>query len=135
MDVNNEKYALFIGRWQPFHNGHKYLIDEAIAKGEKVCVAVRDTKISEKDPYSAEERTEMIRRVYGKDVKVITIPDISSINIGRKVGYDVNRLDAPEHISKISGTNIRAGADNSLPAAVAEYLKTLEYRKNKGNNS
>ena len=26
----HKKYALFIGRWQPFHNGHKYLIDEAL---------------------------------------------------------------------------------------------------------
>jgi adenylylsulfate kinase len=121
----HKKYALFIGRWQPFHNGHKYLIDEAISKGENVCVAIRNTEISKKNPYSAEQRAEMLRRVYGEKVEIIIIPDITSINIGRNVGYEVNRIDPPEHIEKISGTNVRAGKDANVPAEVAEYIKLL----------
>ena len=121
----HKKYALFIGRWQPFHNGHKYLIDEALAKGQNVCVAIRDTEISEQNPYGAEIRAEMIRRVYGDRVEIIVIPDISSINIGRNVGYDVNVAEPPAEIGKISGTNVRAGKDNNVPAEVAEYIKSL----------
>jgi len=122
---SHKRFALFIGRWQPFHNGHKYLIDQALAQGENVCVAIRNTEISHKNPFTAEQRTEMIRRVYGNKVEVAVIPDIKSINIGRKVGYDVNRIDPPSDIAKISGTNIREGKDSSTPPEVAEYIKTL----------
>ena len=121
----HKKYALFIGRWQPFHNGHKYLIDEALAKGEYVCVAIRDTEISEKNPYTVDQRAEMIRRVYSDKVEIIVIPDIQSINIGRNVGYEVNRIDPPSDIEKISGTNVRAGKDGNVPKEVADYIKLL----------
>lgn len=121
----HEKYALFIGRWQPFHNGHKYLIDEALAREEKVCMAIRDTEMSENNPYSPQQRAEMIRRVYGDMVKVIVIPDIKSINIGRNVGYDVNFVEPPADIEIISGTNVRAGKDNNIPPEVADYIKLL----------
>lgn len=121
----HKRFALFIGRWQPFHEGHKYLIDEAIKKGENVCIAIRNTEISSKNPYTTEQRAEMIRRVYRDKVEIIVIPDINSINIGRKVGYDVNRIDPPEHIGKISGTNVRSGKETAVPPEVAEYVKTL----------
>ena len=39
--------ALMIGRFQPFHNGHKYIIDQAFAEGKNVCIAIRDTELSE----------------------------------------------------------------------------------------
>jgi adenylylsulfate kinase len=45
---NHKKYALFIGRWQPFHNSHKFLIDKALSEGKNVCVAIRDTELSGK---------------------------------------------------------------------------------------
>jgi len=121
----HKKYALFIGRWQPFHNGHKYLIDEALAKGEDVCVAIRNTEISDNNPFTAEQRAEMIRCVYGEKVKVVVIPDIKSINIGRNVGYDVNIVEPPADIGKISGTNVRAGRDESIPPEVVDYIRLL----------
>ena len=121
----HRKYALFIGRWQPFHNGHKYLIDDALLKGKDVCIAIRDTEISEKNTYTIKQRIEMIKRVYHDKVKIIVIPDIKSINIGRNVGYDVNRIDPPLEIGKISGTNVRAGKDNNIPQEVAQYIKLL----------
>ncbi len=121
----HKRYALFIGRWQPFHNGHKYLIDEALSKGENVCVAIRDTEISHSNPFTADQRSEMIRRVYGEKVSVIVIPDINSINIGRNVGYDINIMEPPDHIGKISGTNVRAGKEEAVPVEVAEYIRLL----------
>lgn len=121
--MKHKKYALFIGRWQPFHKGHQFLINKVLAKGKNVCVAIRDTKLSDKDPYSAEQRIEMIKRVYGEKIKIIIIPDIESINIGRDVGYEINYIDVPKHISKISGTKIRDGKDNRTPKEVDKYLK------------
>jgi adenylyl-sulfate kinase len=122
---SHKKYALFIGRWQPFHNGHRYLVDEALAKGDNVCVAIRDTEISGSNPFTVEQRSEMLRRVYGEKIEIVVIPDIKSINIGRNVGYDVNIIEPPAHIGKISGTNVRAGKEESVPPEVAEYIKLL----------
>lgn len=121
----HKRYALFIGRWQPFHNGHKYIIDEALKKGKNVCVAIRDTELSEANPYTIEQRIEMLWRVYGDKVRTIVLPDIESINIGRKVGYGVNRIDPPEDIGSISGTKIRSGKGFEMPPEIAEYVKTL----------
>lgn len=122
---SHKKYALFIGRWQPFHNGHKYLIDEALARVENVCIAIRNTEISGSNPFTVEQRAEMLRRVYGERVEIIVIPDIKSINIGRNVGYDVNIVEPPADIGKISGTNVRAGKEENVPPQVADYIKLL----------
>lgn len=96
---------LFIGRWQPFHDGHKTLVDQALKQGHEVIVGIRDTEKDEKNPYTIKERQEMINQVYGEKVKSIVIPDIDAVWIGRKVGYKVVQL--PKHVEKISGTVIR----------------------------
>jgi len=57
-------HSLFIGRWQPFHKGHRKLIDKVLEEGKPVVIAIRDTAISEENPYSVTEREKMIRKVY-----------------------------------------------------------------------
>ena len=39
--------------------------------------------------------------------KIISIPDIESVNYGRGVGYEINELTPPEEIGNISATEIR----------------------------
>jgi len=97
--------VLFIGRWQPFHDGHKTLVDQALDQGHEVIIGIRKTKKDEKNPYSVKARQEMIKKVYGNKVKSIVMPDIDAVWIGRKVGYKVAQL--PKHIEQISGTDIR----------------------------
>ena len=47
--------ALFIGRYQPFHDGHRALIVEGLRRVGQVCIAVRDTHgIDDKNPYDFE---------------------------------------------------------------------------------
>ncbi len=48
--------SLFIGRWQPFHEGHQTLIDSVLKEGGKVVIAIRDTPISESNPYTVSDR-------------------------------------------------------------------------------
>ena len=107
VDELTEKYNLFIGRWSPFHDGHKYIIDSFLNNGKNVCVAVRDTFIDERNPFSADLRKKRIEEVYRDDprVKVIVIPDIDQVAVGRGVGYSL--VEAPESIQKISGTKMR----------------------------
>lgn len=107
--------ALYIGRWQPFHNGHKWLIDQKLKQGIPVLVAVRDVPRDAQNPYSTEQTIAMIRQVYeGQPVEVMSIPDIESFNYGRGVGYEVNCFSPPDDIGAISGTLIRKqiSADN-----------------------
>ena len=101
--------SLFIGRWQPFHDGHRGLIDVVLREGRKVVIAVRDTPISEKNPYPLNERIKRIKAHYGKnkDVEVIAIPDIAEVCYGRDVGWTVRRIRLAKQIEEISATKIR----------------------------
>jgi len=126
----NKKYSCFLGRFQPYHNGHDYIVRQALDAGKSVWIAIRDTPITEWDPYTAQERLEMISAHYKNDDVVVTVvPDIESVNIGRKVGYEVNRYDAPEDIEGISATQIRELMDkgditwkDKVPKMIADYL-------------
>ncbi len=127
---DDKKYAAFFGRWQPFHNGHDSIIRKALDEGKSVWIAIRDTPIDESNPYTVQERQEMIQAHYKhQDVVVTVVPDIESINIGREVGYEVNRYHVPENIEGISATEIRdliLKGDQSwkekVPKLVADYL-------------
>ena len=106
------KYSLFIGRWQPWHEGHRWLIDQRLNEGLNVCIAIRDVDKCDSNPFSPTEIKENLERelhdlITLKKVKVIIIPDIESINYGRGVGYDIIEHFPPEKVKKISATEIR----------------------------
>lgn len=98
-------YKLFIGRWSPFHKGHKYIIDSYVNNGHKVCIAIRDTKLSKKDPFNYELRKKLIMDYYKNKVEIIKVPDIDQVIVGRGVGYGLAKT--PEAIYDISGTKER----------------------------
>ena len=54
--------ALFLGRFQPFHNGHLYVIKEALKEVDKIIIGVAYNEDADKNenPFSVEERIEMI---------------------------------------------------------------------------
>ena len=106
------QWAMFIGRWQPWHAGHRWLIDQALNEGKKVLLCVRDVPTDEKNPWAARDvmvnlYTELQDLVEQGKLKVIIIPDIESINIGRGVGYDVIEHVPPQDVHDISATKIR----------------------------
>ena len=101
------KHSLFIGRYQPLHEGHIKLIQSVLDEGKNVCVALRDTPISETDPYSIAERKEMFRRAFDDRVRVISIPDIEEVCYGRKVGWGIREIRLDEATENISATKIR----------------------------
>jgi len=107
-----DKYSLFIGRWQPWHDGHKWLIDQRLKEGKKVCIAVRDVEPSEDQPWTADEIIQNIKEqlyfeVTEDKVIIIKIPDIESVNYGRGVGYEIIEHVPPEDIKQVSATKIR----------------------------
>ena len=106
------KYSMYIGRWQPWHQGHRWLIDQRLDNGKNVLICIRDIEPDEKNPWTSKEveanlQIELKDLVEQGRVKIITIPDIESINIGRGVGYDIIEHIPPEEIRDVSATNIR----------------------------
>ena len=106
------KYSMFIGRWQPWHDGHRWLIDQRLNEGKNVLICVREVSKDDKNPYDPVEVKKNIENVLSdyiksKRIKVIVIPDIESVNYGRGVGYDIIEHIPPSEVGKISATEIR----------------------------
>ena len=106
------QWAMFIGRWQPWHEGHRWLIDQALNEGKKVLLCIRDVPVDEKNPWTAQEilmnlSNELKDLLETGRLSIIKIPNIESINIGRGVGYDVIEHIPPADIHDISATKIR----------------------------
>ena len=106
------KRALFIGRWQPLHPGHKWLFNQKLEKNIPILIAVRDTPVDDSNPFSTEEVVSNLEEEYQEEVdsgmvKVIPIPDIESVNYGRGVGYEINEFVPPKNIGDISATELR----------------------------
>tara|TARA_Y100000816_G_scaffold291135_1_gene281579 strand:+ start:4133 stop:4462 length:330 start_codon:yes stop_codon:yes gene_type:complete len=103
---------MFIGRWQPWHKGHRWLIDQRLSEGKNVLICVREVSKDDKNPYDPIEVKKNVENalkelIDSKKVKVIIIPDIESVNYGRGVGYDIIEHVPPKNISEISATKIR----------------------------
>ena len=136
----SKKYAIFVGRFQPYHQGHISLIMQKIRKGIPALIMVRDIAPDAKNPFTTEQTVEMIEKYHaakGHDVQVIIIPDMESVNFGRGVGYEINEFTPPENIGWISATGIRNSikegnndwrtlVDESIQADVEKYLLETE---------
>jgi len=108
MKNSKKKYAVFIGRWQPLHFGHIWLINQKLDLGIPVLIMVRDIEPDEKNPFTTEETVRLIEKVFsGRDLTAMIIPDIESVNWGRGVGYEANEFFPPDDIKMISATSIR----------------------------
>ncbi len=106
------KYSMFIGRWQPWHAGHRWLIDQRLNENKNVLICIREVNKDDKNPYDPVDvkknvEKELKELIDSQKVKVIIIPDIESVNYGRGVGYDIIEHVPPEDIGEISATKIR----------------------------
>ena len=136
----SKKYAIFAGRFQPYHQGHISLVMQKINEGIPALIMVRDIAPDAKNPFTTEQTVEMIEKYHaakGHDVQVIIIPDMESVNFGRGVGYEINEFTPPENIGWISATGIRNSikegnndwrtlVDESIQADVEKYLLETE---------
>ena len=107
-----KKYALYIGRWQNWHKGHEWLINQQLTQGKNVWVAIRDVEQDENNPKTAKQiLSELSSEPFFQNnfdkILLSIIPDIESVNYGRGVGYEVLYHNPPTDIEVISGTKIR----------------------------
>jgi len=110
----NKPTAQLMGRYQPWHAGHRALFIRAFERVGQVAVLVRSQEKSSNNPYSYVEVKEAIERdltkhayIVDHDYIVVQVPNITDITTGRDVGYTVTAEVLPEHIEKISATDIR----------------------------
>jgi len=103
--------AFMLGRYQPFHDGHKALIVEGIKRVGQVCIAIRDTQgTDEKNPFNLDEVEQNIRKgmaEYEGKFTVVRVPNITNIFYGRDVGYKIEQIDLDKALQDISATKIR----------------------------
>ena len=110
----SKKYAMYVGRWQNWHKGHEWLLNQQLEKGKDIWVAIRNVETDENNPKTAQQvmmdlADEPFFKENSHKINISIIPDIESINYGRGVGYDVIYHEPPEDVAKISGTSIRNG--------------------------
>lgn len=111
-NTGGKQYSMLVGRFQPFHDGHKWLMNQCLDEGKNILICIRDIEPDDKNPYTSQEVENRITGVLidliqeGR-VKVMIIPDIESINFGRGVGYDIIEHIPPQEVSDISATKIR----------------------------
>ncbi len=101
-----------LGRWQPWHEGHRKLFERAIAKTGQVVIQIRDCQgWNGSNPFAVEQVKERIRRdldpLYQGQYEIQVVPNIVNITYGRDVGYKIEQETFDEEVTKISGTAIR----------------------------
>lgn len=110
--TGGKQYSMLIGRFQPFHDGHMWLVNECLSEGKNVLICIRDIAPDDNNPYTPIEverniKNQLWKYIGEERVKIIIIPDIESVNFGRGVGYDIIEHIPPQEISEISATKIR----------------------------
>jgi hypothetical protein len=101
-----------LGRWQPWHGGHRALFERAIAKTGQVVIMIRDCQgWNGSNPFAAEQVKEFIRRdldpLYQGQYEILLVPNIINITYGRDVGYKIEQEVFDDTIHSISATKIR----------------------------
>lgn len=101
-----------LGRWQPWHAGHRALFERAIAKTGQVCIMIRDCQGWQgSNPFAIENVKQYIRRdldpLYQGQYEIQVVPNIVNITYGRDVGYKIEQEVFDDAIHNISATKIR----------------------------
>jgi len=107
----NKPTVQMLGRWQPWHAGHRALFERSIKKTGQVCIMIRDCHGTTGNPFTAEQVKEFIKRdldpEYQGMYEVLLVPNITNITYGRDVGYTIEQETFDESVTGISATNIR----------------------------
>ena len=101
-----------LGRWQPWHTGHRALFERALDKTGQVCIMVRDCQgWNDSNPFDFNKVLNFIKRdldpLYQGQYTVLLVPNIINITYGRDVGYKIEQEVFDENIHSISATKIR----------------------------
>tara|TARA_Y100000748_G_scaffold223449_1_gene188090 strand:- start:2351 stop:2740 length:390 start_codon:yes stop_codon:yes gene_type:complete len=109
-----------LGRWQPWHEGHRALFLRCLSKTGQVIIQVRDVEGAsggdkqDDNPFNWDQVCENIEKdlktfgyLRGEDYEIMLVPNITNITYGRGVGYVFEEETFNEELTSISATKIR----------------------------
>lgn len=101
-----------LGRWQPWHDGHRALFERLLAKTGQVVIQVRDVQgWQDSNPFNFFDVVRFIRRdldpLYQGQYEIMLVPNIVHIGWGRGVGYTAGEELFDDKVTDISATKIR----------------------------
>ena len=101
-----------LGRWQPWHAGHRALFERLIQRTGQVVIQIRDVQGWQgSNPFAIDPVKSFIRRdldpIYQGQYEIQVVPNIVHIGWGRGVGYTSGEETFDESITNISATKIR----------------------------
>ena len=118
----NKPTSQMLGRWQPWHKGHRELFKKCHEISGQVSIMIRDVPVDteanarvpgqDDNPFDFETVKKNIEEKLNPEFegrfKIMLVPNITNICYGRGVGYKIEEIVLPEEIQKISATKIRA---------------------------
>ena len=105
----SEPTTLMLGRYQPWHEGHHALYQEAKKRTSQVVLGIRSTYgTSDKDPLTFTQ----VKNFINEDpamigAMVVRMPNITHIVYGRDVGYKIEQVKLGDEVEAISATEKR----------------------------
>ena len=101
-----------LGRWQPWHDGHRALFERLLQRTGQVVIQVRDVQgWLGSNPFEVEKVKSFIKRdldpLYQGQYEIQVVPNIVHIGWGRGVGYSAGEETFDDAVTEISATNIR----------------------------
>jgi len=101
-----------LGRWQPWHAGHRALFERSLSKTGQVCIMIRDCQgWNGSNPFAIEQVKGYIKRdldpLFQGQYEIHVVPNIVNITYGRDVGYKIEKVELGEAIESISATAVR----------------------------
>ena len=107
---NNNPTVQMLGRFQPWHYGHRSLFEKCILKTGQVNIMVKDIHSIGDNPYSFKQVKKKIFNDlinFKNRIKISLAPNISEICYGRTVGYKITKINLSKQIQNISATKIK----------------------------
>jgi hypothetical protein len=101
-----------LGRWQPWHDGHRALFERLIQRTGQVVIQIRDVQGWQgSNPFEVDKVKAFIKRdldpIYQGQYEIQVVPNIVHIGWGRGVGYTSGEETFDDAITDISATKIR----------------------------
>ncbi len=105
--MNSKPYdiGLVVGRFQHFHIGHKFLVDNAYKLCDRVLILVGSAQEygTLRNPYPTSTRIDVIREIYGEDTENLMVKELNDLTNENDITADWGRYvlrNVKTHIRK-----------------------------------
>ncbi len=111
------KIGLVHGRFQPFHNGHKFLVDKMLKECDKGVILLGSVgKKDDKNPFDIDERIKTIKSIYGSNKKLFIGANIDLDSpYSEDAQWDVVLSSCVLSLTGYLPTDIYAGTEYNVP--------------------